>query len=282
MISQFLSRFTQVSTILLIVFGAVLFSSCGKREVQATFLLKKTTGETIPVSARSVYVIDKDKVEKILRLRQTFKDSLTTLFDKETRTKLAAKGFNGPWSIEEINKLDQLITSISVKTGVPVDELQGSQRGANFANSIMSSVLADMGKSSETDDLVDIQSGRKALATATDQVLELLHSSEQNIKTDANGMATVKIGKGDFLFIFESTGNFVAAWLLPNDKLQGQNSIFSQDDAIFSGKSESPANYFFTPVPLINNPVQLLLSDEAFATTEKPFNLWMNVKFRNE
>jgi hypothetical protein len=264
------------------LFAAVLFSSCGKREVQATFLLKKTTGETIPVAARDVYVLDKATVEKILRLRQTFKDSLTTLFDKETRAKLTAKGFDGPWSIEEINKLDQLIASISAKTGVPVDELQGSQRGANFANSIMSSALAKLGRSPESDNVVNIQSGRKALAAATDQTLKLLHTSEQNIKTDANGMATVKIGKGDFLFIVESTGNFVAAWLLPNDKLQSQKSIFSQKDAIFAGESESPANYFFTPVPLINNPEQLLLSDEAFAATERPFNLWMNVEFRNE
>lgn len=273
------SRILGLSSLLLVL-ASLLLVSCGKKEVETTFILKKTNGEIHPVAACAVYILNQSDVEKIFELRQTFKNELTTLFDEETRGELETKGFEGRWSIDEIDKMDQLITSISTKTGVSVEELQGKQRGVVFANSMMASALARLGRDEENESLGDIRSGRKALAQATDKVIELLNASDSQVKTDASGKAKVKVNRGEFLFVSEWVGDFVISWLLPSNKLG--DSIFSQEDAIFAGEASKPAAYFFTPVGLINDPSQLLLSDEAYAVVKGPANPWLKVKFRNE
>lgn len=264
------------------ILAALLLTSCGKKQVEAAFILKKTNGEIHPVAACSVYVLDSRDVEKILELRQTFKSDLTTLFDEETRRELEAKGFEGPWSIDEIDKMEDLIASISDKTGVSIEELQGQQRGVVFASSMMASALASLGRDGESKSLGDIRTGRKALAQATDAVIELLNASDSQAKTDASGKAKVEIGKNEFLFVSETVGDFVVSWLLPGSKLGDPDPIFSQEDAIFAGEASEPATYFFTPVGIINDPNQLLLSDEAYAVVKGPSNPWLEVEFRNE
>ncbi len=266
-----------------LILASLILTSCGKKEVEVTFVLKKTNGEIHPVAACSVYVLNRRDVEKILKLRQAFKSDLVTLFDEETRSKYMAKGFEGPWDIEEINKMDQLITAISKKTGIPIKDLQGEQRGVVFANSMMTSALARLGRDAEkSTSLGDIKSGRKALAEATDEVIKLLKSSETKVKTDTSGKVKVEIDESDFLFVSESSGDFLVSWLLPGDKVADSNVIFSQEDSIFAGEASKPATYFFTPVGIINHSSQLLLSDEAYEVVNGPANPWLQVQFRNE
>lgn len=276
--------------LVLLTVTAGLFTSCGKKKLQATFALKANSGAIYPLGAHSVFVVNKTTADKALQLRQNFKNDLTYIFGAETRNSLQSKGYNGPWSVDEIDKIDDLISTVSEQTGVQIKELQGEQRGGVFATSLMKSAmsrLAEEGRGegdehSSSDPSVNLKAGRKTLAEATDKVSEILKENAVRFKTDINGVVALKAGSNDYIFVTELREGMFFAWLLPASKITDSKATFTQEDCFFFGEKSKPAHYFFTPIEVMNEGAQILLSDEAYSIVHGPCNEWLNVRFRNE